>query len=158
HRRQSPGDGADRLRDRLSHQPVLGELRVVLDSDLPGHRDLRRTDGLGYPADQADEPGGTGRYQRTTAGDHWRVEAVPGLHQLICARAAHFRQPRRVNHGLRRRLSSLEYRDSLMRHHLLAIRFGCNVALLVMLSACGLSDAQPTPPASAPTTQPPAGL
>jgi hypothetical protein len=37
-----------------------------------------------------------------------------------------------------------------MKQHLLAIRFGCGVALLVVLSACGLSSAESTPPTSAP--------
>lgn len=56
-----------------------------------------------------------------------------------------------------------------MEHRLLSIRFGCSVVLILVLSACGLSSAQPTlsssvpartaapqSPASAPTTQPPA--
>jgi len=59
----------------------------------------------------------------------------------------------------------------IMKHHLLAIRVGCSVALLVVLSACGLPSAEPAlpssapapttapqPPESAPVTQPPAGL
>jgi SnoaL-like domain len=58
-----------------------------------------------------------------------------------------------------------------MKQHTLAIRLGCSAALLVVLTACGLSSAQPTlpssapapttaplPPESAPTTQPLAGL
>lgn len=58
-----------------------------------------------------------------------------------------------------------------MKQHLLAIRLGCSAALLVVLTACGLSSAEPTlpsstpaptaapqPPESAPMTQPPAGL
>ena len=58
-----------------------------------------------------------------------------------------------------------------MRQHLLAIRGSCSAALLLVLTACGLSSAEPTlptsppaptaapqPPESAPTTQPPAGL
>jgi len=58
-----------------------------------------------------------------------------------------------------------------MKQHLLAIRLGCSAALLVVLSACGLSSAAPTLPSSAPApaaapqppesallTQPPAGL
>jgi hypothetical protein len=58
-----------------------------------------------------------------------------------------------------------------MKHHLLAIRLGCSAALLVVLTACGLSSAEPTLPSSAPAptaapqpqesapmTQPPAGL
>jgi SnoaL-like domain len=57
-----------------------------------------------------------------------------------------------------------------MKQHVLAIRLGSSVALLVVLSACGLSSAAPTLPSSAPapiaapqpsesapTTQPPAG-
>jgi hypothetical protein len=58
-----------------------------------------------------------------------------------------------------------------MKHHLLAIRASCSAALLLVLTACGLSTAAPTlpssapaptaapqPPGSAPTTQPPAVL
>jgi hypothetical protein len=62
-----------------------------------------------------------------------------------------------------------------MKHHMLSIRLGCSLgcsaALLVVLSACGLSSAEPTllssapapsaapqPPESTPMTQPPAGL
>jgi hypothetical protein len=47
-----------------------------------------------------------------------------------------------------------------MKHHLLAIRLGCGAALLLVLTACSLSSAEPTLPSStpAPTTQPPAGL
>jgi hypothetical protein len=58
-----------------------------------------------------------------------------------------------------------------MKQHILAIRLGCSAALLVVLTACGLSSAEPTlpssasaptaapqPPESAPMTQPPAGL
>ncbi|HEU5100094.1 MAG TPA: hypothetical protein VFU22_13795 [Roseiflexaceae bacterium] len=58
-----------------------------------------------------------------------------------------------------------------MKQPLLAIRLGCSAALLLVLSACGLSSAEPTlpssapaptaapqPPQSAPTTQPPAEL
>ena len=58
-----------------------------------------------------------------------------------------------------------------MKNRSFAIRFGCSAAVLVVLSACGLSSAEPTrptsapastaappPPANAPTTQPPAGL
>src|SRR5262245_50238363 len=37
-----------------------------------------------------------------------------------------------------------------MKQHLLAIRLGCGAALLVVLSACGLSSAQPALPSSAP--------
>jgi len=57
-----------------------------------------------------------------------------------------------------------------MKQHMFAIRFGCSAALLLALSGCGLSSAQPTlpssapaptaapqPPESAPTTPPPAG-
>ena len=58
-----------------------------------------------------------------------------------------------------------------MKQHLLAIRLGCGAALLVVLTACGLSRAEPARPSgapaptaapqpqeSAPTTQPPAGF
>jgi hypothetical protein len=57
-----------------------------------------------------------------------------------------------------------------MKQHLLVIRLGCSAPLLLVLSACGLPSAQltlptsapvptsaPQAPASAPTTQPPAG-
>src|SRR5262245_47826860 len=58
-----------------------------------------------------------------------------------------------------------------MKHHMFAIRVCSSAVLLLVLSACGLSSTQPTlptsvhaptsapqPPASAPVTQPPAGL
>jgi hypothetical protein len=58
-----------------------------------------------------------------------------------------------------------------MKNRIFAIRFGCSAVLLVVLSACGLSRAEPIPPTSAPaptaapqppesapTPQPPAGL
>jgi hypothetical protein len=58
-----------------------------------------------------------------------------------------------------------------MKQHLLTIRLACRAALLLVLTACGPSSAEPTlptsapaptaaaqPPASAPMTQPPAGL
>ena len=58
-----------------------------------------------------------------------------------------------------------------MKQHLLAIRLGCSGALLLVLTTCGLPNAEPTlpssapaasaapqPPESAPMTQPPAGL
>jgi hypothetical protein len=58
-----------------------------------------------------------------------------------------------------------------MKQHMLAIRSSFCAALLLVLTACGLSSAEPTqptsapaptaapqPPESAPTTQPPAGL
>jgi hypothetical protein len=53
-----------------------------------------------------------------------------------------------------------------MKQCMLTIRLGCSTALLIMLTACGLSIAQPTLPSStpavtatpqAPTTQLPAG-
>jgi hypothetical protein len=37
-----------------------------------------------------------------------------------------------------------------MKQHSLAIRFSCSAALLLLLTACGLSGAQPTPPTSVP--------
>jgi hypothetical protein len=44
-----------------------------------------------------------------------------------------------------------------MKQHTLAVRVGCSAALLVVLTACGLSSAQPTLPSSAPapTAAPP---